>query len=63
MWPVPAADDRRTVREVAVSLRPSGTDPRRFVLVGGAEGEHWFALVVPSDLAAFCAEHEIPLPS
>jgi hypothetical protein len=62
-WDVPADDDQRTVCEVAGSLRSSGADPRRFVLVNGAEFERWYALVVPSDLAAFCAEHDIRLPS
>jgi hypothetical protein len=62
-WPVPAGDDQRTVCEIAGSLRPSGTDARRFVLVGGVEGANWYALVVPSDLADFCAEHDIRLPS
>lgn len=62
-WAVPAGDDPRTVREVVEELRPSGTDQRRFVPVNVVDGEHWYALVVPSDLAAFCAEHDIRLPS
>jgi hypothetical protein len=62
-WPVPAGDDYRTVCEVAESLRPSGTDQRRFVRIAAVDGEHWYALVVPSDLEAFCADHDIRLPS
>ena len=62
-WAVPAGDDPRAVREVAGSLRPSGADARRFVRFEAVDGEDWYALVVPSEFAAFCAEHDIRLSS